>query len=108
VARASVANSSACSRSRLWYFGGSRRYEVAVDQHQPIALGDHHHRYLLADLGHRRDQSTAASSVADPQVVVPQPEPVQVDVHAGHAAGPTSWPPSRFAQHPDHVFRNPL
>lgn len=57
--------------------------QVAVDQHQPLALGDHHHRHLLADLGHRRDQPAAPRTVADPQIVVPQLQLVQVDVHLG-------------------------
>jgi len=56
--------------------------QVAVDQHQPLAFGDRDHRHLLSDLGDRRDQPPAPGAVTDPQIFVPQLEPVQVDFHA--------------------------
>lgn len=56
--------------------------EVAVDQHESIAIGDYDHRDLLPMLGDRRDQSAATIDGANPQVVMSKLEPVQVHVHA--------------------------
>ena len=57
--------------------------QIAVDQHEALALGDHDHRHLLAELSHRRDQTSTTITVANPQVIVSKLELVQVDVHAG-------------------------
>jgi hypothetical protein len=46
--------------------------QVAVDQHQPIGVADHHHRHLLPDLGDRADQPPALLAVVDPQIAVPE------------------------------------
>lgn len=56
--------------------------QVAVDQHQPIGVADHHDRYLLPDLGHRSDQPPALLTVVNPQIAVPKLELVQVHLHA--------------------------
>ena len=56
--------------------------QVAVDQHQPIGLADHHHRHRLADLGHRSDQPPPLIVVVDPQIAVPELELMQVHLHA--------------------------
>ncbi len=56
--------------------------QVSVDQHEPLALVDHDHRHLLPDLGDRRDQAAATITAADPKIVVPELELVQVHLHA--------------------------
>ena len=55
--------------------------QVAVDQHEPIVLGDHHHGHLLPDLGERADQPASTSTVDDPQIAMAQVELVQIDLH---------------------------
>src|SRR4051794_22996374 len=56
--------------------------QVAVDQHKPIGVVDHHHRYLLPDLGDRADQLPAPLAVVDPQIAMSELELVQIHVHA--------------------------
>jgi len=56
--------------------------QVAVDQHEPIGVVDHHHRHLLPDLGDRADQSSALLAVVDPQIAMSELELVQVHFHA--------------------------
>lgn len=56
--------------------------QVAVDQHQVLVVVHDHHRHLLPDLGHRRDQPAPTIRVADAQLLVPKLELVQVHLHA--------------------------
>lgn len=56
--------------------------EVAVDQHEPIAIDDDDDRHLLPVLGDRCDQAAATIDGANPQVVMSKLELVQVHVHA--------------------------
>jgi hypothetical protein len=79
--------------------------QIAVDQHEPIGVADHHHRHLLPDLGHRAYQPPASFAVVDPQVAVPELELVQVHFHAGQAACATPLPPSRLAPAPHQLRR---
>lgn len=79
--------------------------QVAVDQHDPIALGDHDHRHLLTDLRDRADQATAAIGIDDPQIAVAQLEPVQIDLHV---ASLPALPPTRdlVLRDASEVFRH--
>jgi hypothetical protein len=59
---------------------------VAIDQHEPVPLGDHHHRHLLPELGQRAGQSASALCVHDPRVAMTKVE-MQIDLHDHEAAG---------------------
>src|SRR5262245_35940638 len=56
--------------------------KVAVDQHQPLGVADHHHRYLLPDLGDRSDQSPPSLTVVDSEIAVTKLKLMEIDVHA--------------------------
>ena len=55
---------------------------VAVDEHEPLPRGDHHHRHLLSHLRQGRGQPPPSHRVVNAQVRVPQLELVQLQVHA--------------------------